>query len=106
MRLLSLALASLLFSTPAFAAPQTLTASWVDVANNEDGFQVWKAGAAGPHTTKMCDVAANTSSCQFTDDPSTNPCYVLVAYNSWGVSGDTPKVCLQPPQTPTNFTIH
>lgn len=105
---LLLALGSVFVFTSAYAAhaaPLVFSLKWQDNSNNEIGFRGYRV--SGPNTTRTlaCTVATPNTSCQITDDVASNPCYVVVAYNTFGESEDSNQACTAKPLAPGTLTI-
>jgi hypothetical protein len=68
----------------------TMTLSWQDTSNNEDGFRIYRSsgdqkriiGEVGPNVTRYIDNQAPP-----------NACYVVTAFNAAGESTPTGSAC-------------
>jgi hypothetical protein len=83
----------LLWASAAHAA-STLTVSWQDNSENEDGFNIERATSTSGPFNKIGSVSSNVTN--FTDTgltEATNYCYRVNAFNPAGVSVYTPVVC-------------
>ena len=102
-----LIIAFLLWAVPAWG--QSLTLTWQDNSNNEDGFRVQrKLGPTGTFAD-LANVGANvTTHLDTTTLAGTEYCYRVAAFNIAGASGLTNEACATPkavPIDPTGLTV-
>jgi Divergent InlB B-repeat domain/Fibronectin type III domain len=91
---------------PADAALPSLTLTWTDASNNEDGFRIERRTGTSGTYQQLASVAANTVS--YTDQNLTNAttyCYRVLAYNSGGNSPYSNENCATTPAGTFALTV-
>lgn len=104
-------LAFLVLFSPAVSLAQThsLTLTWTDQADNEDGFLVYEQVNGGAFTA-LPALAADTETALL-DRPLDDMmyCYQVTAFNTAGESGPSNTACItlysSPPNAPTNLMV-
>ena len=79
--------------------------SYKDNAENEAGFRAYRTNVPPNTRTKVGEVAANITLIPITDDTTTMPCYVVVAFNGVGESKDSNQTCAVKPAAPDTTVI-
>ena len=85
--------------------------TWVDNANNEEGFYIMRRVGQVGDFVEIDDIGPNSQSyVDPTCDPVTEYCYMVQPYNQWGVTW-SPVVCATtpsdqvPPEAPTGLSV-
>lgn len=86
---------------PSVSVASTLTLTWQDTSNNEDGFRCERSTSGGSFA-QVADVGVNVQTWQdISVIGGTNYCYRCLAYNTVGVSGYTNTACATAAATTT-----
>lgn len=91
----------------------TVTLSWTDTADNEEGFRVYRRPETAPAPAPLLVDLPTVDLAQYMDtvpDSTQRYCYQVTAYNAYGESGRSNEACSQTvsellPRAPTNVQI-